>query len=115
MNITTQKDGTIVRFLPKGAIASGNGAGSLRREVADALAAGARRIEVDVSGVKYLDAAGLGALVASRRMARDMGAEFRLYGAAGKPLEMLRITGLDRKLLRRTGHEFFPGGHRSVA
>ncbi len=115
MKIISQSDGTIIRFLPKGAIASGNGAGSLRREVADALRAGARRIDVDVSGVKYLDAAGLGALVASRRLAHEAGAEFRLTGVVGKPLEMLRITGLDRKLLRRSGRHVLPDGHRIVA
>jgi len=115
MKIISQSDGAIIRFLPKGAIASGNGAGSLKHQVAEALQQGARRIDVDVSGVKYLDAAGLGALVASRRLAQDAGAEFRLVGVVGKPLELLRITGLDRKLLRRSGRHVLPDGHRIVA
>ena len=97
-----------IRLRLKEAMADGHGGGSLRRQVARALHAGARVIEVDATGVRFLDAAGLGELVACRSLAREAGAEFRISGMTGKTRELLLLTGLDRKLLRgarRSLHE----------
>ena len=105
MSIRTSRAGGTIRFSMKGAIALGHGGGSLRRSVARALRAGARRIEVDASGVRYLDAAGLGELVACRASAEKAGVDFVLCGAMGKARELLRITGLDRALMRQPGDD----------
>jgi anti-anti-sigma factor len=99
MAIIKERRGRVMRLSLKGAMALGMGGGALRREVVRALETGARRIIVDASGVRYLDAAGLGELVACRALVREAGASFRLRGAFGKVLEMLRLTGLDRLLV----------------
>jgi len=78
----------------------GDGSGSLTREMARALEDGATRVLVDLAGVTFLDAAGIGELVACRALADRAGARFKLCGAAGKARQLLRITGLDRKLMR---------------
>lgn len=101
MSIKASRGGRTVRLLLKGAMAQGNGNGSLRRAVAQGLRAGASRIEIDASHVRFLDAAGLGELVACRAMAEDAGAEFRLDGVRGKTLELIAMTGLDKVLIRR--------------
>lgn len=103
MAITSQREGETVRLRLKGAIALGAGSGRLLREVARLVGGGTRRIVVDASGVRFLDAAGLGELVACRAIARRGGAQFKLRGVFGKVLEMLRITGLDRLLVKQDG------------
>jgi len=105
MSIGTNRAGRTIRLSLRGAITLGYGSGSLRRAVASAVKAGAQRIEIDASGVSYLDAAGLGELVACRSMAEKAGVDFRLYGAIGKTRELLNITGLDRALMRQPGDE----------
>jgi anti-sigma B factor antagonist len=115
MNIVAQRDGRTVRFSLKGTITLGDGSEALRQEVARALKAGVERIEIDASGVRFLDAAGLGELVACRAMARQAGVEFRLRGVFGKALELVRITGLERKLIRRARVGPISGLHHRLA
>ena len=108
MSIRAQKSGRDIRLSLKGAMAVGHASGSLRQQVERALEDGIRRIEIDATGVRFLDAAGLGELVACRQMAREAGAQFLLCGVTGKARELLLLTGLDRKLLRgprRSLHE----------
>ena len=102
MAITKRMNGRTVKFSIEGAITLGDGSGSLRQAFARALHEGARDIEVHAGGVRYLDASGIGELVACRAMAVAVGARFRLRGVIGKALELLRITGLDEKLIRET-------------
>jgi len=109
MSIGTNRAGQTIKLSLRGAITLGYGSGSLRRAVARALKAGARCIEIDASGVRYLDAAGLGELVACRSLAEKAGAELRLYGVMGKARELLSMTGLDRALMRQPGDD---GLHR---
>jgi len=97
-----------VRLSLKGAMAVGHASGSLRQQVVRALEDGVREIEIDATGVRFLDAAGLGELVACRQLAKEAGARFHLCGVSGKARELLGLTGLDRKLLsgpRRSLHD----------
>ena len=100
MSIRAIRNGRTVRFSLKGALALGSGSGSLARAVAAAIETGARTIEIDAAGVRFLDAAGLGELVACRAMAEKAGAELRLCGINSKVRDLLRITSLDSRLLQ---------------
>ena len=101
MRITTRRNGLVIRLIPQGALThdSGNG-NSLRQAAKEALKSGVRRVEVDASRVQFLDAAGLGELVACRAIVEQAGAEFMLNGARGKTRELLELTGLDRLLTK---------------
>lgn len=101
MSIMARKIGKTVRFDVKGTLALGRGGGGLERAVGRAIETGARRILVDASGIRFLDAAGLGELVACRTRADKARVDFRLCGINEKVWELLRITGLDRRLFRR--------------
>jgi anti-anti-sigma factor len=101
MSIRASMRGQTVRISLKGALTLGGGAGSLSRAVAAAIQAGARIIEIDATGVRFLDAAGLGEFVGCRAMAERAGAELRLCGINGKVRDLLRITKLDKRLLQR--------------
>src|SRR5262245_37522537 len=109
------RTGHTVRFSLKQASALGFGSGVLQRWVEKAVGEGARRIEIDASGVRFLDAAALGDLVACRSIATKAGAEFRLCGVIGKARELLRITGLDRRLMRQPSDDEVHGLNFRVA
>jgi anti-sigma B factor antagonist len=67
----------------------------IRGTVADLLAAGRKRIVLDLAGVTYLDsAAGIGELVSSYTSALKQGAQLRLLRAGKNVDRVLRIVGL---------------------
>jgi anti-anti-sigma regulatory factor len=53
-----------------------------------------RRLRVDLSHLKFMDAAGLRALLACLRAGRARGAVVSVTGAHGQPLAMLRLLRL---------------------
>jgi anti-sigma B factor antagonist len=53
-------------------------------------------VSVDLSGLTFCDASGLGALARIARHARQVGRQLRLTAARPSLLKIMRITGLDR-------------------
>jgi anti-anti-sigma factor len=53
-------------------------------------------VSVDLSGLTFCDASGLGALARIARHARQAGRQLRLTAARPSLLKIMRITGLDR-------------------
>jgi anti-sigma B factor antagonist len=53
-------------------------------------------VSVDLSGLTFCDASGLGVLARIARHARQAGHQFRLAAARPSLLKIMRITGLDR-------------------
>jgi len=53
-------------------------------------------VSVDLSGLTFCDASGLGVLVRTARHARQAGRQLRLTAARPSLLKIMRITGLDR-------------------
>ena len=74
-------------------IATADQAYSYITEVIDGRAA---PVTVDLSGVTFCDASGLGALARLARHARAAGRQFMLTSARPSVLKIMRITGLDR-------------------
>ena len=67
----------------------------LMRLLADALGGdGVQRVEVDVADLDFLDAAGVGALLAARGQAEAQGKTIGLRRVTGLPLRVLEITGV---------------------
>jgi anti-anti-sigma factor len=64
-------------------------------------------VEMDLSGLRFLDACGLSALLAARNDAQAMEKTFRIRGMNGLPLRVLEITGalgiLSGKLVEDAG------------
>ena len=57
---------------------------------------GGERVLIDLSGVPFLDSAGLGALIGGVRRAREGGGDVAVYGARPAVARLLHTTGFDR-------------------
>jgi anti-sigma B factor antagonist len=66
----------------------------LSARVRDALRTdGVRQLEIDLSGLRFIDASGVGGLLLARQDAEAQGKSIRIRGVAGLPLKVLEITG----------------------
>lgn len=59
---------------------------------------GRRQLALDLSSVDYLDSSGLATLVEIVQTARAAGIALRIFGARGRVVSMMEITGLHRAL-----------------
>ena len=64
--------------------------------ISDVIDAWPTPVSVDLSGLTFCDASGLGALARVARHARQVGRQLRLTAARPSLLKIMRITGLDR-------------------
>jgi len=85
----------------RGPLVIGEPVDGLRQCISDLLARGFRSIRLDLAGVPYADACGLGALVECRRRAVAAGAAIKISGVNGKLRELLRMTGLSLAVPRQ--------------
>ena len=66
-------------------------------EAVDALTE-ARELVLDFEKVEYLSSAGLRAVVAASKKAKDLGAAFAVVNVGPEVLSIFKMTGIDRKL-----------------
>ena len=86
-------DGVAVEAL-EGRIVLGEESSALREKVKSLLAAGQKKIVLNMDNVTYIDSSGLGALVASHTSARTQGASLKLSNLGSKFQEILQVTKL---------------------
>lgn len=77
-----------------GKITLGEGTMSIRNMVKDVLNSGGKKILLNLSGITYIDSAGVGELVGSYVTAGNSGGKLKLLGLTGKLREVLTITKL---------------------
>jgi anti-sigma B factor antagonist len=77
-----------------GKITLGEGTMSIRNTVKEVLQGGAKKILLNLSGITYLDSAGVGELVGAYVTAGNNGGKLKLLGLTGKLREVLTITKL---------------------
>ena len=70
----------------------------LQRHLEAALATGRDAVEIDLSGVTFMDVRGVNVLVAARNRLAD-GATLRLHAPSGAVVRMLDLCGIDRELV----------------
>ena len=88
-----QVDGVAV-VAPEGRIVMGDETNQLREQVRGMLAAGNKKIVLNMENVTYIDSAGLGMLVALHHTAKMQGASLSLCHLGSKFREVLQITKL---------------------
>ena len=70
--------------------------GALQQELNDLLDAGTQRVEVDLSGVVFMDSSALSALVGAHERANRQNQHLALLSPSPACAKVLGITGLDR-------------------
>src|SRR5271154_2845069 len=78
----------------EGRIVLGEESNSFREKVKSLLAAGKKKIVLNLAQVTYIDSAGLGTLVATFHSARSQGATLKLTNLGAKFKEVLQVTKL---------------------
>ena len=86
-------DGVAVVAL-EGRIVLGEESNALREKVKSLLAAGQKKIVLNMSNVTYIDSSGLGTMVASHTSARAQGASLKICNLGSKFQEILQVTKL---------------------
>jgi anti-sigma B factor antagonist len=69
--------------------------GLLRQELDELIALDIKRLDVDLSGVLFMDSSALSALVRVNETARDRNQQFNLRNPSPACMKVLTITGLD--------------------
>ena len=77
-----------------GRIVLGEESNAMREQIKGMLAAGQKKIVLNLNDVTYIDSAGLGALVAAHHSARTQGASLKLAHLGSKFQEILQVTKL---------------------
>jgi anti-sigma B factor antagonist len=78
----------------EGRIVLGEESNAFREKVKGLLAAGKKKIILNLAQVGYIDSAGLGTLVATFHSARSQGATLKLTNLGSKFKEVLQVTKL---------------------
>jgi anti-sigma B factor antagonist len=110
MTLDIHTTGTVLRVAVRGEVDLSS-RDRLLEALTVAIATTAKPIEVDLSQVTFLDAAGIGALIAAHTNARNHRLTLSVYGAAGLVRQVLEITGA-AKVLAAHADPATPGNHR---
>jgi len=92
VSIRREGDLTVVRL--SGKVLGGHESDELRRELDRVFERGDRRLLVDLSGVPWLNSAGLGILLSAYSRMTEAGGTVRFSGAAERVRRILRTTKL---------------------
>ncbi len=92
MNVQTTSEGDVSVIDLQGKLVAGVGDILLREAVNELLAAGEKKILLDLSEVTHIDSSGVGELVASKRIAARFGAVVKATRASQSVERVLRIA-----------------------
>jgi anti-sigma B factor antagonist len=94
MKISTRYDSGVAIMSLKGKLTIGEGDISLRDELLATLDKGHKKVIIDVTGVSFVDSAGLGELVRCKATVAGRDGEVRLVGVQEKLRNLLLMTKL---------------------
>jgi anti-sigma B factor antagonist len=94
MKIGRREDGSVTVIEPKGKITIGEGDVILREEISKLLGDNKKQLVLDLSGVSYMDSAGVGELVSVYTSVKNRGGELKLACLTKKIKDLLQITQL---------------------
>ena len=94
MHVEVRKAGDVVIVDLEGKLTAGLGDQILHDTLDELLAESWRKILLNLSGVTFLDSAGLGELVAGLKTARNLGAELKVLKASARVKNTLSLARL---------------------
>ena len=71
---------------------------ALQQSLSGYITSGHTRIDLDLSGVAFIDGTGLGVLVSIHKQVRNVGGYLQIVGLQGEVKELFRLTELDKLL-----------------
>lgn len=96
MNFEIEHRGSAGVVRLSGRLAVGAALTTLRDGVESTLMSGTRLLVLDLSLLDYLDSAGLGAVVACRRLVHAAGGRLAVAAARGKVHDLMTLTRIDQ-------------------
>jgi anti-sigma B factor antagonist len=94
MTITTREVSHVTIVDLTGRITLGDETGQLRDTVRELIAAGKKKIILNLAQVDYIDSSGVGELVSSYTTVRNSGGELKLLSLSKKVHDILNVTKL---------------------
>jgi anti-sigma B factor antagonist len=94
LEMTEKESNGVTVLVLSGRVVLGDESNQLRSKLKELLGSGKTRLVLDLADVKYIDSAGLGALVAAFTSAQNQGASMKLANLTKKFDEQLHITKL---------------------
>jgi anti-sigma B factor antagonist len=94
VEVSVRQEGDLTILRLEGKILGGHESDELRQEIERFFERGGRRLLVDVSGVPWLNSAGLGILLSAYSRLRERGGAIRFSGAGERVRGILRTTKL---------------------
>ncbi len=74
-----------------------HGAGEVRERIdAAVLQQSCRRLELDFSGLTFMDSSGIGLIMGRYRLLRSLGGELTLTGVSPRLESVIRLAGMDK-------------------
>lgn len=102
VKIDVRRSGDVAILDVGGHISLGEGSGLIRQTIKDLVAAGDRKILLNLHDVTYIDSAGLGEIAGSYSTLRNLGGQVKLLHPRGKVDDMLAVTKLYTVLMSFT-------------
>ncbi len=90
-------------------------AADVKRDLADLVADGRRRLIFDLERVSFVDSSGLGALISGLKAARQAGGDLRIARANEQVRTLLKLTTLERVLRSYETIEEARAGYTPIA
>jgi len=94
LRMTDRQVGDVDVLDIEGRIVLGDESNSFREKVKALLAAGKKKVILNLAQVSYIDSAGLGTLVSTFHSAKSQGATLKLVNLGAKFKEVLQVTKL---------------------
>jgi anti-sigma B factor antagonist len=94
MKISQRKEGQVLVMKLDGRMSIGEGDSEAGEAIRSAVAAGEKKILLDMKNVSVLDSSGVGELMSAYTSANRRGGTIKLYGLAPRVGEVLKITRL---------------------
>lgn len=94
LKAVTRTVGNVAVIDLSGKITLGEGAGTLRDAVKDAINKGQKQLLLNMADVTYVDSAGLGELVGSYTTTTNLGGQLKLVNVQKKMKDLMQITKL---------------------
>jgi anti-sigma B factor antagonist len=94
VKLTTRENGDVTIVDVSGKLTLGEETNTLRTKIRELVAAGSRRIVLNLADVSYMDSSGLGEFIGAHTTVTTAGGEMKLLNLAKRVHDLLKITKL---------------------